>query len=439
MDLTDPQQINGYAYANNNPLTFSDPTGLYCDGCSHGNPDSAWAPGKGNGPGCSTYACRDKSGKVQYLTGGVKKGSKPRAAAPSTTINITQKNKQVVIEGIVIPTARVLEAQYPQYSEENRVEAWAKGKCETQDSSLRAFCGAAEALGIIDYTPNTFDRIVMSLAAPDIDAWKSCLTGQSTKACGTAALDLPWARALKGVKIIKAAKNCNSFVPGTEVLMADGTTKPIEDVRIGDMVLATDPKTGETSVKTVTAEITGTGMKNLVTMTLAVEGEKVSITATEGHPFWVPALNAWIDAGELAEGQDLRTADGKSLRVTGIKHTRQAAEVHNLTVAGLHTYYVLAGATPVLVHNDSGFDWEKELENLKKSWDSGDLDDDGYHAPRGNQAENKEFKDALREIERSLGREITPAERRSLHDRITGQGYGYHRIVEEGKGLFGGC
>lgn len=26
-----------------------------------------------------------------------------------------------------------------------------------------------------------------------------------------------------------------------------------------------------------------------------------------------------------------------------------------------------------------------------------------------------------------------------LHDRITGQGYGYHRIVEEGRGLFGGC
>lgn len=47
--------------------------------------------------------------------------------------------------------------------------------------------------------------------------------------------------------------------------------------------------------------------------------------------------------------------------------------------------------------------------------------------------------DALHEVERSIGREITPAERRSLHDRVTRQGYDYHRIVEEGKGLFGGC
>ena len=31
MDLTDPQQWNGYAYSNNNPTTYSDPTGLiYC-------------------------------------------------------------------------------------------------------------------------------------------------------------------------------------------------------------------------------------------------------------------------------------------------------------------------------------------------------------------------------------------------------------------------
>ncbi|WP_433517740.1 Hint domain-containing homing endonuclease [Nonomuraea sp. CA-143628] len=36
----------------------------------------------------------------------------------------------------------------------------------------------------------------------------------------------------------------NSFVPGTKVLMADGSAKPIEGVKIGDQVVAADPVTG---------------------------------------------------------------------------------------------------------------------------------------------------------------------------------------------------
>ena len=38
----------------------------------------------------------------------------------------------------------------------------------------------------------------------------------------------------------------NSFIPGTQILMADGTSKPIEDIIVGDWVWATDPETGRT-------------------------------------------------------------------------------------------------------------------------------------------------------------------------------------------------
>lgn len=41
---------------------------------------------------------------------------------------------------------------------------------------------------------------------------------------------------------------CNSFTPDTRVLMADGTSKAIKDVKIGDKVLATDPETGRSEV-----------------------------------------------------------------------------------------------------------------------------------------------------------------------------------------------
>ena len=47
----------------------------------------------------------------------------------------------------------------------------------------------------------------------------------------------------------------NSFVPATLVLMADGTTERIDDVQIGDMVMATDPETGERGPRRVTDTI----------------------------------------------------------------------------------------------------------------------------------------------------------------------------------------
>ena len=47
-----------------------------------------------------------------------------------------------------------------------------------------------------------------------------------------------------------AAKAC-SFAGATTVLMANGTRKPIEDVEVGDKVIATDPESGEQVAKAV--------------------------------------------------------------------------------------------------------------------------------------------------------------------------------------------
>jgi hypothetical protein len=40
--------MNAYAYSNNSPVTFSDPTGMYCDSCDYYNhkngESSVWSP-----------------------------------------------------------------------------------------------------------------------------------------------------------------------------------------------------------------------------------------------------------------------------------------------------------------------------------------------------------------------------------------------------------
>ncbi|WP_351230143.1 RHS repeat-associated core domain-containing protein [Streptomyces sp. NPDC002133] len=150
-----------------------------------------------------------------------------------------------------------------------------------------------------------------------------------------------------------ASRGCknNSFTPGTPVLMADGTRKPIKDIKVGDEVPATDPETGETGPRKVTALIQGTGEKQLVDITIDTDGLAGELTATDGHPFWVPELRQWVDAADLKAGQWLQTSAGTYVQISALGHRREHQTVYNLTVEDLHTYYALAGNTPLLVHN----------------------------------------------------------------------------------------
>jgi hypothetical protein len=151
----------------------------------------------------------------------------------------------------------------------------------------------------------------------------------------------------------------NSFVAGTRVLLGNGGTKPIEDVRVGDAVLATDPARHRTAAKPVTATIGSSGTKRLVDVGIDEDGDAdtapVIISATLEHPFWVPSRRAWVPAGALVAGWSVLTADGDLVRVTAVTPRTATTSVYNFTVADLHTYYVLAGAAPVLVHNVGPF------------------------------------------------------------------------------------
>lgn len=155
----------------------------------------------------------------------------------------------------------------------------------------------------------------------------------------------------------ESAGSCaaNSFTPDTLVLMADGSRRPIALVQAGDQVLATDPVTGRTEARSVTALIVGGGLKDLVEVTVDVDGAIGSATgavvATAGHPFWVDERGSWINAGDLRAGDDLQAPSGGSHEVLATRSHRAVQRVHNLTVDGLQTYYVLAASTPVLVHN----------------------------------------------------------------------------------------
>ncbi|MFI7222583.1 polymorphic toxin-type HINT domain-containing protein [Nonomuraea angiospora] len=149
--------------------------------------------------------------------------------------------------------------------------------------------------------------------------------------------------------------NCggpSSFVPGTLVLMADGSRKPIEQIKAGDEVVAADPATGRVEPRQVTTLISSVGHKTLIDITLADGGAGNALTATETHPFWVPDQKRWVQAGSLQPGMWLQTSAGTFVQIEAVQRRSIEQRVHNLTVDEFHSYYVVAGHQAVLVHND---------------------------------------------------------------------------------------
>ncbi|MGW2787717.1 polymorphic toxin-type HINT domain-containing protein [Streptomyces populi] len=312
-----PQNLNAYSYSVNNPIAYSDPDGLKpvtgCDrGCSDGddtyrdgmtqNSDGTWGYHWEN-----THYVYNGQGQVQSV---VKTGS-----------DLPVLGKKIVYVPLDI----------------------------------------SAQIAVIKFGA--------SLVLPDVGAWKDCLSGSGASSCLIAGTDLPMGKVLKLVPdsllkkggkaveewITKFAKGgCKCFLAGTGVLMADGKTKEIEDIKLGDKVLATDPETGKTSPRQVTRRIVTDDDKHFNELSIATENGIEKLTATHEHPFWSPSQHDWVQAGNLKPGMTLRTDKGDTVIITGNRSFTQRARTYNLTIDGLHTYYVLAGRTPVLVHNSGG-------------------------------------------------------------------------------------
>ncbi|KAA9375981.1 MULTISPECIES: Hint domain-containing protein [Microbispora] len=149
----------------------------------------------------------------------------------------------------------------------------------------------------------------------------------------------------------------HSFPSGTKVLLADGSTRAIENIRIGDRVAASDPQVQRiTATQPVTNTFTTEDDKDFTRLTITTDQGPATVTATDNHSFWLADEQRWKNAGDLRVGDELRTPNGASAAVTQVRDQQGQQRTHDVTVNDLHTYYVLAGETPVLVHNSGPCD-----------------------------------------------------------------------------------
>jgi RHS repeat-associated protein len=221
----------------------------------------------------------------------------------------------------------------------------------------------------------------------------------------------------------------HSFTGFTPVLMANGTTKPIDQIKIGDHIANSVPGQTGTQENTVTNVIVTTTDHDFVNLDIKplAEGSESTATTEEGpataskadvttpgipilkkaavglaavlavvsgttamqlrpadatsnrttasqsagatssdvtqhdgtltttfhHPFYDITQAAFVDAQNLKPGDELQTPTGYAV-VTGVRLYHANTVTYDLTIGALHTYFVVAGDTPVLVHNDNG-------------------------------------------------------------------------------------
>ena len=134
------------------------------------------------------------------------------------------------------------------------------------------------------------------------------------------------------------------FVAGTLVLTSEGLKK-IEDIKIGDKVLATDTKTMKSEYK----EVLDTFVRKTNELVHIYIGEEEIVTTTD-HPFWVKG-KGFVPAMNLVIGSELINDEGYTVCVENIlrESNRDGVEVFNFKVEDYHTYYV--GEEHILVHN----------------------------------------------------------------------------------------
>ncbi|MFI9006806.1 RHS repeat-associated core domain-containing protein [Actinosynnema sp. NPDC053489] len=240
VDNNDPQQLNGYAYANNSPVTFSDPTGLLRD-CG---PDGVLC-----GYNSALHQNResyererqvfyDRERAWQQANSGSGDALKKSLAAEGVSWEDYQnalaqahKTKWDVIKEVAWEVLKDISGW------NDIVDCFTKGDIWACGGLVAGLVPWGKVGKILEAGYNAVKAV--SRLASIVDKAKGVL-----RRVQSIADDVSRAATERFQKLMSGGGgSCvkHSFVAATLVLMADGSTKPIAEVQIGDKVKATDP------------------------------------------------------------------------------------------------------------------------------------------------------------------------------------------------------
>lgn len=387
----DPQQWNAYSYADNSPVTKSDPSGLRppdsdCDAaCKKDFQTAAYKNSVDQSNHMGQHRCGSDYGSwckndVPTATQTKAQDDEAAAARAAATANAAAAAARAAKQGIV---HKIISLVADLIGITDAVNCFTKGDVMSCINTALNFVPWGKIFKAIKVGIKAFKVFHAMERAEEAVKGAEELEHAAVAAEDSARAEVEAADA-EAAASKESGGSCpigaHSFLAGTQVAMADGTTKNIEDVHPGDIVLATDPQTGHSKPETVVQLITTTTDHEFTQLTLATSGkganappakesgahdvsktgmpepkpqgiDSVNLVTTWHHPFWNSTTQTWSDASRLAPGTHLLQVDGTSTTLTAVRNYHATATTYDLTIAELHTYYVLAGKSPILVHN----------------------------------------------------------------------------------------
>ncbi|MEZ0090137.1 polymorphic toxin-type HINT domain-containing protein [Streptacidiphilus sp. EB129] len=421
-----PQQLNGYTYAGSNPVTSSDPSGM-CprDECTDPGGDGNPTPGIGSGGMPPASVC-DQHPNAYACPG----HRDPLPLTPAAESRAVAADAAGAAKAQAVADAKTR----AETAAANRSCSWYDAICQAEVHANQIETAALVIAAVAAV-------VVICVVAPEVAiaaaiAFGEAAGGGSLAMAAVAAIGAGVSTAAEGAGLINLAigaavvadaagashavggggaadaggvgESACSFAPSTPVLMADGTAKPIGTLKAGDKVESANPETGKEEGARTVQHVWINHDNDLLDLTVTTgHGHTTTIHTTANHPFWDDTTHSWVSAGKLHPGHHLASTHGQQPTVEAITITPGAANRYNLTVQQLHTYYVLAGTTPVLVHN---------CNVAPSTW----TPDDNYSpgAVKARSAENQAYYGTPQEVHNT----VSAIEDGSISQRISGGG-----------------
>ncbi len=158
-------------------------------------------------------------------------------------------------------------------------------------------------------------------------------------------------------------KSDNCFAADTPILLPDGTSKYIQDIQVGDIVLSYDVSREKLVAKQVTSTWSGPHAD------MYIINDEIHVTSE--HPFWT-IETGWasisptelkkkhnMDSAKLEVGLHLLASNGSHIQVDSIKSNYGEVITYNFGVENTNTYF----ANGILVHNKPGNEGPSEGVN----------------------------------------------------------------------------